>query len=191
MEATVDRLKDLYARIDAQTEAFARASGLCCPAGCGACCLSPEVEATELEMEWMAEHLLEQGLAEAVLERIAASGTPSPCVLYVPEAGNPRQGRCGHYGQRPVLCRLFAFAAVQDKTGRARLAACRVHREEQPEAAEAAVRAVEEGTLPVPLFAAAARGLLDIDPERGALRLPINAALRGALARVMARAVGR
>lgn len=171
-------------------ELFARASGLGCPPGCGACCLSPEVEATELEMELMAAHLLDRGEAEAVLAWIEAAGESSPCVLYQAEAGDPRRGRCGHYAQRPVLCRLFAFAAVEDKAGRPQLAVCRVHREAQPEAASAASRAVQEGALPAPRFAEAARELLDIDPERGAVRMPIDQALRGALVRAMARVGG-
>lgn len=185
MEATVDRLKDLFARIDAQTEAFARASGLACPPGCGACCLSPEVEATELEMDVMAGHLAAAGLAGVVLERIAEAGREAPCVLYQPQPGHPERGRCGHYAQRPTLCRLFAFAAVRGKSGKARLAACRVHRETQPGRSASAARAVEDGSIAVPLYAHAASELLDIDPERGAARLPINEALARSLQRTL------
>jgi Fe-S-cluster containining protein len=187
MSHELERLKSLFERIDAETGSFARASGLACPPGCGACCLSPEVEATELEMDVLAEHLADEGLAEVVLERIDAVGEAAPCVIYQPQPGHPERGRCGHYAQRPTLCRLFAFAAVRGKSGKPQLAACHVHRETQPEAAAAAARAVEQSILAAPLYTHAASELLSIDPERGAARMPINQALKRALQRSLLR----
>jgi hypothetical protein len=85
------------------------------------------------------------------------------------------------------LCRLFAFAAVRGKSGKPQLATCHVHRETQPEAAAAAARAVEQGILAAPLYTHAASELLSIDPQRGAVRMPINQALKRSLQRSLLR----
>lgn len=183
VDQELERLRELFEAIDRETAAFAGLSGLACPAGCGACCLSPEVETTELEMRVMADHLWNCGAAEAVLERLEAADAPGSCVLYQPETGNARRGRCGHYAQRPTLCRLFAFAAVRDKAGGNRLAACRVHREADPAGVARAEEAVAAGRWTAPLFSRVAEALWDIDPELGSVRRPINEALRRALHR--------
>ena len=184
---TVTPLEALFARIETETQTFAQASGLACPSGCGACCLSPRVEATELEMDVMAKHLIATGEAEIVLEKIQSAGPSAACVLYRPQPGNPAQGRCGHYAQRPTICRLFAFAAVKNKYGKAQLAACHVHLHTQPEVTARTKRAVEAGELVAPLFETAANALLSIDPERGTIRLPINLALERSLQRLLLR----
>lgn len=175
-------IPEAFARMDRATAAFAQASGLACPPGCGACCLSPEVESSVDELGPMAAHLCETGRAEAVLEALAHAGSPASCVLYQPEPGNPGRGRCGAYAHRPPLCRLFGFAAVRDKTGRPRLALCRVHRESAPETAERAARGVEEETCPAPFF---------VEHTAPGPRQPINHALREALEKeLLRRALG-
>lgn len=179
----LSRLRDLFLRLDEATAEVARRSGLACPPGCGACCLNPEVEATEVELAAMAAHLWEVGEAEEVLRVLEGEDAPESCVLYRPEAGNPRRGRCGHYAHRPTLCRLFAYAAVRDKAGGARLAVCRVQREAQPAEAARAETEVAARHWRAPLYHQVAEELLDIDSELGAERLPINEALRRALQR--------
>ena len=100
-----------FARIDAKTAAVKAASGFQCPSGCGKCCTSRFVEATEVECIPLALALIEQGKASAVLERIklAKSAGEATCVIYEPTNPDGSKGQCGMYDHRPGLCRLFGF----------------------------------------------------------------------------------
>jgi Fe-S-cluster containining protein len=181
MESLIDAIGALYAEMDRQTAAFAAASGLVCPPGCGACCLSPAVEATVLEVLPLARWLVHQGQAERALAALAESRSPQ-CLMYQPQSEDGTQGRCSVYGVRPLLCRLFGFAAVRDRTGAPRLAACWRHQETLPEAV-ARTRQVlgsapdDANAMDVPMFDTWALRLSQIDPHYGTERLPINEAL--------------
>ncbi|NJL55473.1 YkgJ family cysteine cluster protein [bacterium] len=169
----------LYAEIDRQTAAFAEGTGLACPPGCGACCLSPEVEATVLEMLPLAQWLVHEGRGEEVLADLVRWGIRQ-CIFYGFQSEDGTLGRCGVYAVRPLLCRLFGFAAVRDRTGRAQLAACWRHQETVPEAVDRARQAIGLGE-PVPLFNEWAMRLSQLDPHYGVERLPINEALGRAI----------
>jgi len=168
---------------DAEVERLRERTGLACPPRCGACCLSPEVETTERELAPLAAELVRTGHALGVLaelERLATAGELR-CALYAPDDGDPRRGRCSAYAWRPLICRLFGFAARRDRHGRPELAACRVMREADPATVAAAVRHVEAGGE-VAVFADHAAAAAT-EPLR-----PINAALRAAIERAGMRA---
>jgi Fe-S-cluster containining protein len=171
----------LLERIDERTADFARASGLACPAGCGACCLSPHVETTAGELVPLALELFRRGAAEELLRQLARAGDAGPCVLYAPDPTDAARGRCTVYAWRPAVCRLFAFSARRDRAGRAELIACGVQRAAAPELVRRAEEAVAAG-LATPLLPELARevALAGLDAEL----LPIGRALRRALERV-------
>jgi len=182
------RLVARFARADALTGGLRERAGLACPPGCGACCLSPEVETTALELRPLARELARAGRAGALLAELArrASAGDARCVLYAPEPGDARRGRCTAYGLRPLVCRLFGFAARRDRAGRLELVACRTMRAWDPAAVSRAERDVAAGgtaaVLPDEAHALAAEF-----PDAGARRLPINAALARALERELLR----
>ena len=178
-----------HAEQDAGIERLTQATGLGCPPGCGACCLSPEVETSVADLLPLACALFERGAAEAAQDRARGARDAGPCVLYAPSADDPRQGRCTVYAERPSICRLFGFASRRARGGGLEHAACRELRAAHPEASARAAAAVAEGL-------AAPR----IDAEPGAIALllgearplPINHALRLALERVgLLRALAR
>lgn len=122
------------------------------------------------------------GEAEALHERAVATG-PGPCVLFAP---GRLPGGCTVYALRPVICRLFAFAAVRDKHGALELAVCREHTAADPEA-PARARAYLADGHPAPVFADLQ--LEAHDPDDGPAELvPINDALAAALERELLRA---
>ena len=170
----------LHASLDAGTARLTRATGLGCPEGCGACCLSPEVETSVADLLPLALALAERGEAGAALTAARAAGDAGPCVLYAPEPGDARRGRCTVYAERPSICRLFGFASRRAKGGGLELAACRELRAAAP-AATARAEAAIAGGLDVPR--------IDVDASTIALvtgdarPLPINHALRLALER--------
>jgi Fe-S-cluster containining protein len=174
-------IPELFARIDAETAAFAAASGLRCPDGCGVCCENPGIHASVIELEPLAQELVARGQAEAALERAAAAG-PGPCVFY--DARGPGQGRCSVYPWRPVVCRLFGFAAVRDKQGQPELAGCKVHKAVQPEVVEQA-RALVAGGQPVPMMAGWQQQVIEHGTSAAGALVPLNQAIRQALERAL------
>ena len=184
----VDRCEERLATAAEATEAFSAAHGLHCPPGCGACCLSPEVECSVTEWGPLVRELVREGRAEAVLAQLhaqLASGS-SVCVFYAPEDGDPRRGRCQVYGLRPMICRLFGFSARRGRDGTPELVSCRVMREQDPAAVAAAAQAVREGA-PAPVMGDLMGAVLTEAPGTDGRMLPINEALRVALERALLR----
>jgi uncharacterized protein len=177
----VPAILELFSRIEAETSAFAGASGLRCPDGCGACCESPNVYTSVVELEPLAEELVARGEAEAALERAAAAG-PGPCVFYA--SHGPGQGRCTVYELRPMICRLFGFAAVRDKQAQPELAGCRVHKAAQPEAM-AHARALVANGQPVPMMTDWQQQAAELGTSATGALVPINQAIEQALERAL------
>jgi len=133
-----------------------------------------------LELLPAARELLRSGEAGVWLARLGRGDGSTRCVLYLPEVGDERRGRCALYPVRPAICRLYGFAARRNRRGELELLTCRVHRSSAREEVERAKRRVEEGgevtVLPDVHFDLAA-----LHPGLGSKLLPINEALRSAL----------
>ena len=164
-------IEELFAEADRAVGVYAGETGLTCPAGCGGCCRSPEISVTVLDMLPMALAMVGEGQAEAVLEGLDAAVR---CPVFEDHGGG--KGRCLRYETRPTLCRLFGFAGVADKHGLVRLAVCRAQKERG--------LVVDEEVRP-PAFAEFGRRLAALAPEYGTEIMPIRAALRVALEKVL------
>ena len=183
MDATaLVRLLEVYEEIDRQTAALKAMTGLRCPPGCGRCCSSREIDATELEMLPVARELFRRREAVSWLERLRAADDEGPCVFYQPERSARGEGCCGIYILRPALCRLFGYGAVKNKYGIAQLAVCTIMKKVIPRVAQDAAYAVELG-LAAPTFVDFARQVAGLEPSLGGRLFPINRALRFALER--------
>ncbi|QDV06134.1 Flagellin N-methylase [Planctomycetes bacterium Poly30] len=187
MQDSVVRVRDRFVAVDLELAAFASSSGLACPPACGACCLSPEVEATVLEMGPMAQDLTEEGRADAMLQALALAdlapaARPGRCVMYQPDAADPKRGRCGAYAARPLICRVFAFGTRRERSGRVALVSCRTMRDLDP-VAMANVEANDVLLSRAPVMSDHAHALGTDFPGSEAYALPINEALRIALER--------
>jgi Fe-S-cluster containining protein len=181
MSETADDGGSYLRQVDGVIAAFALATGLSCPPGCGACCANDKPRVSVNDVTPIAESLVARGLADEVLTR-AATAPEGICVAYV---GDAERGRCSEYSLRPSLCRLFGFAAVRDKHGGLALAACRVHKRTLPEAVARAQVAAADGHTAVFSDVQHAMGGMG-RPELTAL-LPINRAIAIALERVLMR----
>lgn len=174
----------LYAEADRRTDAIAAATGLACPTGCGACCVRTPPHVSVSDVAPIARAAIAAGEAEALLDRALAIGA-GPCALFAP---GQLPGGCTVYPIRPIICRLFAFAAVRDKHDAPELAICREHSAADP-GARARV-AAHLASSPPPEVAYFADFQLEAhDPDDGpAELLPINLALARALERELLRA---
>jgi len=180
-------LRKAFARIDAKTAAAKAASGFQCPPGCGKCCTSPFVEATEIECVPLARALVEQGRASAVLERIRLAES-NTCVIYEPTTPDGSKGQCGMYEQRPGLCRLFGFSGRKSDQGMPEWAACSHMREQTAPDMEAALQEPPPACMPI-----IADEMLALRSNSGRpdeqIPLRINEALGRALSKELTRAM--
>ena len=171
----------IYVEADRKTAAIAEATGLACPTGCGACCVRTPPHVSVSDVAPIARAAIESGEAEALLARARATGA-GPCVLFAP---GQLPGGCTVYAIRPVICRLFAFAAVRDKHGALELAICREHSAADPDL-PVRVRTYLAAGGAAPCFTDVQQDAHD--PDEGPAELvPINVALASALARELLR----
>jgi Fe-S-cluster containining protein len=175
----VSQVMDLYADIDKAVAAFQLRSGLRCPAGCGLCCPAADVRVTVLEMLPIAHEILCDQDAEAWMVRLAAQTVGGRCALYS-EKQIPDAGHCTFYSRRPVLCRLFGYAAVRSRTGARALSVCKYIRQNDPQTAAAAMALADEA----PCFIHYGSRAYALDPVLGNGLMPINTALRQAIERL-------
>jgi Fe-S-cluster containining protein len=180
-------VRAIYRRLDRRIAAFRRRSGLACLPGCGECCRSTEVEATVLELLPLALELYRQGRAEEVLGRLRSSSAPERCLLASERPLGRFGGHCTEYSRRPLLCRLFGFAAMENREGRPELVACGLIRKAEPIKIRRAAAGVTEGKPAAPLMRDYTLAVYRLEPVLGSGALPINAALRQALERVALR----
>lgn len=176
---TASDIMDLYGQLDRDVAGFVAETGMHCPKGCGACCLSPHVETTVAEMLPLALLLFENGEVEAVMERLQEGS--ATCVQYESLPGQPEKGRCRSYAQRPVLCRLFGYVGSRDKTGQLRYGACRVLQKAEAERIQRIESELKSGRLDIPLLAPAHERVAEIGGSLGVDMLPINRALMRAI----------
>ncbi|MCT7952872.1 YkgJ family cysteine cluster protein [Ancylothrix sp. C2] len=178
-----NQVKELYEKIDKQTEKLAQTTGLKCPPGCGRCCENPDIETTPLEMLPIALELFQKKQFQELIEKADTVNWEGRCIFYEPDLFIAGNGRCSIYAFRPSVCRLFGFAAVKNKQGGAELAACRYHKEIMPEMVQKVKESIAGG-LPVASFSEIAFQLSNIEPSLGNQRMPINQALKVAIQRV-------
>lgn len=176
----VSRVMDLYADIDKSVAEFQLKCGLRCPAGCGACCPTAEVETTVLEMMPVAHEILCRGEADAWLQRLRPQMDSGKCLLYTSEPEQAAAGHCSFYRWRPSLCRLFGFAAVRTRSGAKTLSVCKYIRQNDPQSAAAAEVLADQA----PAFFRYNSQVYSIDPVLGNALMPINTALRHAIERI-------
>jgi Fe-S-cluster containining protein len=175
-------IRQIYQEIDQQIALFQKATGLYCPAGCGSCCESQEVEATVLELLPLAEELFQTTRQDSVAEQIERHEKKEDrtCVFYHPDPRIPGNGCCGCYPARALVCRLFGFAGRYNKSEELEFSTCKKIKAQDPEKVRTAQAQIQAG-LSVPVFQSSFMRLACLHPALGFQRLPINQALKKAL----------
>lgn len=172
----VQKIETLQRIIDKDTRAFKRHTCIDCENHCAECCHYHDVTATPLEFLPFAWHASKLGLLEQWFDELEKS-TSRQCIFSRLE--NNTWG-CKIYPVRGLICRLFGFSATTDKNGKPVFAACRILKQQQPDAASKAGLYVMEGGR-VPVISTYYRRLASIDPVLGNQFMPINEAIRKAL----------
>lgn len=94
--------------------------------------------------------------------------------------GPSDKGFCTAYAERGLICRLYGFTAVRDKTGAARLATCQTLKE-GPQTAFARARDHVAAGLPAPMARDYYFRLLAIDRAMAEQHMPVRKAIQEAL----------
>ena len=190
VEGLSEEVLAVYSEADAQTAQVSDATGLHCPPGCGQCCYSPNIMASVLEMLPLALDIYRTGDEDRVMDALVAQGENLTCVMFQPGPIDPDTGRCLRYAVRPLVCRLFGFAARHNKHGHLEFAGCRVMKEYNPQAYLQVETGLQERFL-FPVFQDFFMQVASQDPHLGYRMMPINQALREALEYVYWKRPGR
>ena len=171
----------IYRSIDRKTDRLQRATSLYCPEGCGTCCKTTNIEATLLETLPLAEAIFnreeEASVLRAIEERI--SRDDFSCVLFGRPAAPPN-GWCGYYPFRPLLCRLFGFAARKNRCDELDFCTCGRLKETAPDGVRRAELSISMG-LRIPVYQESFMRIAAMNPAIGFKRYPINLAIKEAL----------
>jgi Fe-S-cluster containining protein len=176
------KVMEIYREMDALSSHFQNATGLRCLPGCGTCCDTEEVEATVVEVIPLCWQILLSREEERYLSAIAEmeEQKSQSCVIYEPAPSPVQSGCCSLYEFRPLVCRLFGFAARRDKKGELEFVTCKWLKDATPEALKRGQIGVGSG-LPAPVYQDAFMRVASVNPAMGFRRLPINRAIKEAL----------
>jgi uncharacterized protein len=175
----IAHMVDIFAQIDRQVTAFQLKTGLRCPTGCGLCCPAADVQTTAVEMLPAAHEILCRGESSVWIDRIRMEGLDGTCVFYRRQSISDVPGHCEMYPLRPMVCRLFGFAAVRDRLGAPKLSVCKHLKNSDPDL----VARASDHQNEAPRFADFGISVLSLDAT-GAHLIPINAALDQAIMRL-------
>ncbi|WP_397363301.1 YkgJ family cysteine cluster protein [Olleya sp. R77988] len=185
IERRVRLVECLFEDLDTEISTFKHNTTLHCISGCGNCCTNPTIEASPLEFLPYAFHLFLNGQAEDTLKILNTKAKQSICHIYSPlNVVDNTLGRCNNYKYRGLICRLFGYAASNDKYGQKRLVTCKIIKENQKGSHQDTLEAIKNG-LYVPLFTDYYMQLSQIDFTLGNLITPINKALKLAIEEVL------
>ena len=108
-ENKLKKLKKIYQNIDTQISNLLSVSCLQCVDGCGECCTRFEPYISVLEGIPIAEYLLAETVREEIFRKNLAENRQcwKACLFYDFE----NKLHCSIYTIRPLICRLFGFAA--------------------------------------------------------------------------------
>ena len=183
LEEKIRQVESFYISLDQDLASFQSESKLSCLSGCSACCRSPEVETTILELLPFAFHLYKENRAEEFYEELLKN-TSAICALYKPLQSIQKKGGCADYPYRAMICRLFGFSFTHDKEAKPQLLTCKEIKAQYPEAYEKITKEAQEGKE-VPLVALYHNKLSAIDHYLTQQQYPINEAMRLAIEIVM------
>lgn len=159
-------------------KSFQNQSGLTCISGCGACCLNPDVTATQLELLPYALYLIDHNLADMMLNKLENTDR-SFCISYLMESEDGKKGKCGIYQYRPSLCRSFGASARINKKIEKEWMICKYIKEISKE------NISQTNIEDAPIMGTFAAQIRTLDYELSKELLPINDALKKILEKLL------
>jgi Fe-S-cluster containining protein len=183
----LESLAYLYRRADSAVANFTEISGVSCPHACGTCCEGFVPDILPLEAAYVAVWLAGNDrdrayslVASGLAPRVRADGRKG-CPLYADDTPY----HCTVYEARPLVCRMFGFAASSDKRGVPAFSVCHHGMSEGGTRSASGAALVEAFGAEPPLMSDMGSELVAIDPSSSAERHALPEALNEALAQVL------
>jgi len=157
-------------------------TGLRCPPSCRECCKTSgdSIQVTVTEFLPLSLRLWNEGKATHLLERLDSVYDNDECILFESSSAVSEEGGCTEYASRPLLCRLFGFSGIINRSGQVIPVVCRYMKIHCPQSVEILLGKLSDG-LKIPVFADYSSQIRGVDPYMGANTFPVNLALRRAL----------
>jgi len=181
MSAKVRSVERLFKSLDKRIHQFQSTTRLQCAPGCGKCCQKPDIEASVLEFLPFAYHFYHENDFATVMKFVEAPESRI-CKLFKPLVIESEKGFCGNYNNRGLICRLFGYSALRDKSGKPTMFTCSIIKS-SPEYPETLAK-LSDG-LKIPFTADYYKRLSQIDYGLANELLPVNAAIRRAIQQVV------
>lgn len=179
----VKAVEKIFDSLEQEIKSLQSTSGLHCIAGCGKCCIKPEIEATPLEFIPFAYHLYLNGHIEAHYD-VLLTRKSAICSIFVPVPNSTVKGRCSEYQYRGLICRLFGYSAIRDKHNVASFITCAPLKDLEGDKV-AKIRSDMNSGQSVPMMNDYYFKIRSIDPDLGTVLMPINQAILRAMEHVM------
>jgi uncharacterized protein len=161
-----------------QTSLFGTRNNITCTAGCGKCCITPNIEASPLEFLPAAYELYKQGRINEFYDRITILEEGSLCVFYNPPINGGEN--CTFYPYRGLICRVFGFSTRVSKNNQLEMITCTIIKQSAP------YHELNQQKLKIaPVASDFYMQLRNIDIREAENLMPINEALKKAMETVM------
>lgn len=177
MEEKVKAVEAVFAEVDEAIDTFKNWSTIHCPTGCGKCCFQPNIQVSVLEALPLAYQFYNEGTAVEWYDKLKEN-EDGLCLHLNPLSKSA--GMCTQYVNRPLMCRLFGYAARKNKHGIRELVTCDRIKTEQKDAYDDASARISQGES-VPVIADYYRKLHSVDFDMAQEFFPINKAIRKAI----------
>ncbi len=173
----IQKVETLQNSIDREIKIFKTNSGIDCPRHCSECCNYQDIMATPLEFLPFAWHAFKIGQLDYWFDELERSPDEQRCVFY---RGDTQNWGCQIYPTRGLICRLFGFSAITDKTGKPVYGACKVLKQQKIDLVNKTRELISQRSR-IPVMAHQYSKLASIEPVWGNELLPINQAIKKSL----------
>lgn len=114
----------VYEKLDREIRKFQKKSKVTCIKGCGKCCENVYLETSVIELLPLAWVIWNRPKRNLWLKKLKKLPSEGQCVFYQKSPQGGGQGRCRIYPLRPLMCRLFGYAAKTNKFGNKQWVLC-------------------------------------------------------------------
>ena len=182
LEKKIIAVESLFLKLDYHTSEFQRSFNLRCLNNCCQCCKYPKISATVLEFLPMANYIIRQKSYRVWQDRIIMNTRDQDASCAILKLNSPWKnlGRCAIYHKRGLICRLFGFSAILNKSGVKVLSTCSILKKIYPQTITEINGKINEG-FSIPVMKNYYFQLLSIDFHLGNKFFPVNVALMKAL----------
>ncbi|KEO72106.1 Fe-S oxidoreductase [Anditalea andensis] len=177
-------VRKVFDELDSDVSLYLGKSGLTCYAGCGKCCMNPQVAATVLEFIPLAFDIYQKGNAEKAMDMLEQTSEQEYCMQFLKTAQDKESGVCNTYIYRGLICRLFGVSARRNKYGNKEMITCKKLKEGKQAIYQATTAGINMD-MEVPMANDFYAKLSAIDINLSAETFPINQAIKKALEKVM------